>query len=94
MCSLCVLVLSIGPLVTNREKMNCLQLSISSQWDCHVTLVHCLTCSLCVPVMNGSFNYRQGEHTMHAKNIKLDCYIFMTFGACLVNIIGVLYTIL
>ena len=60
----------------------------------HVTLVHCLICSLCVPVMNGSFNYHQGECTMHAKNIKIDCYIFMTFGAALVNNTTVLHTIL
>ena len=31
---------------------------------------------------------------MHAKNIKMDCYIFMTFGAALVNNTTVLYTIL
>ena len=31
---------------------------------------------------------------MHAKNIKIDCYIFMTFGAALVNNTTVLHTIL
>ena len=31
---------------------------------------------------------------MHVKNIKIDCYIFVTFGGALVNITTVLYTIL
>ena len=31
---------------------------------------------------------------MHVKNIKMDCYIHVTFGATLVNNNTVLYTIL